>query len=179
MFDTPEGSWILLPSMSSPLTKRHVTKSRTAQAVVPLVLIVVALVHMLLVHAGSMSPWVGGGFGMFASVDRREHRVVRAVANVDGAQVPLDLEEFSENSGGKWRLIKRTRAMPTEGALRALAAELQSEKWTHDGRPWSKRIASERTIDIDELQLRVHRLRYESDGRRAKPELIAGIRVPS
>ncbi|MBT9313893.1 hypothetical protein [Leptothoe spongobia] len=43
---------------------------------VPLLLTTVALRQIILVHTAGLSPWHGGGFGMFASIDRDERRVV-------------------------------------------------------------------------------------------------------
>ncbi len=44
----------------------------------PLLLTTVALRQIVLVHTAGLSPWHGGGFGMFASMDRDERRVVTA-----------------------------------------------------------------------------------------------------
>ena len=43
---------------------------------IPLLLTTVALRQIVLVHTVGLSPWHGGGFGMFASIDRDERRVV-------------------------------------------------------------------------------------------------------
>ncbi|MBX2865747.1 MAG: hypothetical protein KTR27_19520 [Leptolyngbyaceae cyanobacterium MAG.088] len=45
---------------------------------IPLLLAVVAFRQIVLVHIAGLSPWHGGGFGMFASMDRDERRVVTA-----------------------------------------------------------------------------------------------------
>ena len=44
---------------------------------VPLLLTGVALRQILLVQTAGLSPWHGGGFGMFASIDRDERRVIK------------------------------------------------------------------------------------------------------
>lgn len=43
---------------------------------IPLVLTTVALRQIVLVHTAGLSPWHGGGYGMFASIDRDERRIV-------------------------------------------------------------------------------------------------------
>ena len=43
---------------------------------IPLLLTTVAVRQIALVHTAGLSPWHGGGFGMFASMDRDERRVV-------------------------------------------------------------------------------------------------------
>lgn len=45
---------------------------------IPLLLTTVAVRQIVLVHTAGLSPWHGGGFGMFASMDRDERRVVTA-----------------------------------------------------------------------------------------------------
>ena len=45
---------------------------------IPLLLSTVALRQIVLVHTAGLSPWHGGGFGMFASIDRDERRMVTA-----------------------------------------------------------------------------------------------------
>lgn len=44
---------------------------------IPLLLLVVAGRQMILVHTEGLSPWHGGGFGMFASIDRDERRLIK------------------------------------------------------------------------------------------------------
>ena len=46
-------------------------------AVPAAMLVAVACGQMALAHTASLSPWKGGGFGMFASLDGRPHRYVR------------------------------------------------------------------------------------------------------
>ena len=43
---------------------------------VPLLLTGIALRQIVLVQTAGLSPWHGGGFGMFASIDRDERRVI-------------------------------------------------------------------------------------------------------
>ena len=55
---------------------------------VPLLLIAVALRQIILVQTAGLSPWHGGGFGMFASIDRDERRVV--TAELTGCRQPQE-----------------------------------------------------------------------------------------
>ncbi|MGD1855680.1 MAG: hypothetical protein ACFB2W_15690 [Leptolyngbyaceae cyanobacterium] len=45
---------------------------------VPALMSAVAIRQIVLVHTVGLSPWHGGGYGMFASIDRDERRVVTA-----------------------------------------------------------------------------------------------------
>lgn len=151
-----------------------------ARYAVPAVLVAVALTQLALVKGERLNPWVGGGFGMFAEVDRREHRALRAYATVAGRQTPLDVHEFGEASGANLRLVRRTTALPTEGALRAMAGALIDDEWTAQGLPWSRGMASgEPPIALEAIRIEVRRLDYASDGTQARPELVGQIRVAS
>ena len=151
-----------------------------AQIAVPLLLVVVALVHIALVHAGPLNPWVGGGFGMFAQVDRREHRVVRADAELGGRRVALDIAAFTDASGENLRLVRRTTALPTEGALRGMGAALAEQEWTAEGEPWSGGEAAEEPVaKLSGLRVEVRRLGYEGGPPRARPDVLAALRVSS
>jgi hypothetical protein len=69
-------------------------------ATVPATLLVaMAGAQLWLAHSGGLSPWKGGGFGMFASLDARPFRHVRIfVAAPDRSEelaVPPSLEELA------------------------------------------------------------------------------------
>lgn len=85
----------------------------------PWLLVGVALVQIWLVYGEAMSPWKGGGFGMFASSDVPSARSVR-VFDGDGRRIPIPAAQRA--------LRLRARALPTERNLRALADALGSEE---------------------------------------------------
>ena len=75
----------------------------------------IAASHFLLVRRSDLHPWLGGGFGMFSTVDTR--RVLAWRAGPGGGErvpIPPDLEDAA----------KRAEAMPTGGRLAALARDL-------------------------------------------------------
>jgi hypothetical protein len=78
-------------------------------------LVAVACSQVVLAHTASLSPWLGGGFGMFATIDSRGERQLAILAESPGLlhelDVPPELEEEAE----------RVRAMPTVARLEALA----------------------------------------------------------
>lgn len=164
-----------MPTLRSPKPPTLPAWTRFA---VPLLLALVASVHIGLVHAGKLNPWVGGGFGMFAQVDRREHRVVRAYVDLDGRPVALDVYEFSERSRRNLQLVRQASALPTRRALRGLSSALADQEWTSAGEPWDRPSpAARRPATLDGVRVEVHRLRYESGKARAKPELLAAVGV--
>lgn len=71
---------LVLPAMVWP--RQRPTMLRGTALLPALALTVVAVVQWLLAWLVPVSPWIGGGFGMFATVDGR-HRVV----TVDGLPV--------------------------------------------------------------------------------------------
>jgi hypothetical protein len=75
----------------------------------------VALSQLWLTQAEGLSPWLGGGFGMFSTTDVGSRRHVHAVARYPGLELelprPPELADLEE----------RTRALPSEARLRELA----------------------------------------------------------
>jgi hypothetical protein len=66
------------------------------------VLVVVASGQLLLAHTMGLSPWKGGGFGMFASLDARPFRYVRifveAPQRSEELAVPPSLEALATSA---------------------------------------------------------------------------------
>jgi hypothetical protein len=79
------------------------------------VLLAVAAVQLVLVRSAGLTPWKGGGFGMFAAVDGGAVRSVRIVVEGPGRsevlEVPPSLELDAE----------RAAALPISGLLARLA----------------------------------------------------------
>jgi hypothetical protein len=84
-------------------------------------LAVLALTQIALAFGTQLSPWKGGGFGMFATNDHGAFRSVRVYALGPGGEerveVPPELR----------RAELRVRELPSEGALRRLAETLAAE----------------------------------------------------
>jgi hypothetical protein len=84
-------------------------------------LVALALTQIALAFGAQLSPWKGGGFGMFASNDHGAFRSVRVfalgAAGEERLEVPPELR----------RAELRVRELPSERALRALAEALASE----------------------------------------------------
>ena len=84
-------------------------------AIAPLCLCLVAGLHAWRVVAARQTPWKGGGFGMFSTLDhgafRRVEVVVDGPERSEGLAIPPSLEE----------LAARTAAYPADWLLRSLA----------------------------------------------------------
>ncbi len=89
----------------------------------PALLIGVAGVHTYLSAAKNQTPWEGGGFGMFSTVDKRQARFVRysLLTPEDTARVRLP--------GHLRRYVERLRARPTPTRVESLAQYLANAKW--------------------------------------------------
>jgi hypothetical protein len=88
---------------------------RVRQLAVPALLIVVASVQIYLAKTHELTPWKGGGFGMFSTVDDVQARWIRCYAITNGRETPADApDQFV-------RPIARLRAMPCQERLQQLA----------------------------------------------------------
>ncbi len=79
----------------------------------PGVLVVVALTQLLLAHTRNLTPWKGGGFGMFASTDGLSSRVVACTGTTSGGEsIRIDaLAAVSEDRSDNLRAMPATPAL--------------------------------------------------------------------
>jgi hypothetical protein len=91
----------------------------------PMLLTAVALQQIVLSRRFDMSPWKGGGFGMFASVDAPTQRFMRSYLVVDGRDIPVTLPDRDLLGDSVTRAI----TLPTAGRLEGLAATLARRSW--------------------------------------------------
>ena len=108
-----------------------------------------AINHFILVQTGNLSPWLGGGFGMFASTDVGPSRllVVTAVKeNGDEYTVPLN---------GKLKKLKyRARGLPGRRQLEELARATWDKL--------QKRPVDETESPLASLRIEVWKTRYQA-----------------
>ncbi len=88
---------------------------RWAQALPLACLLLIALNQLRLVANEDLSPWSGGGFGMFSTTDDRH---LHAYVLTPGLRRELKLPAALENA------LQRALALPGEGQLSTLAALL-------------------------------------------------------
>lgn len=92
---------------------------------VPTILILVALLQFYLARTANLSPWKGGGFGMFAAVDSPSMRVLAAEGlATDGQLIRLDALDSLDDSN-----YRRILSLPRQIHLEQIASELISEKF--------------------------------------------------
>ena len=115
----------------------------TAPCWVPSVLLIVFAANQLrLARFESLSPWSGGGFGMFSSTDSPGNRHLHAFIQNEGIRreivIPIDMRQTA----------RRATTLPTRRRLKALAMELAE-------------IESRGSIRWDEIDLQVWAVVYD------------------
>ena len=107
-----------------------------------------------------LSPWLGGGFGMFASTDTWGRREVAAVAVREGLR--RTLEPMNDAPGA----ARRAAALPSVAQLRALARELAA-------------LPSPDEAPLLAIELRVWRVRFERETLTPHRVLLRTLTLPA
>src|SRR5262245_55806147 len=119
--------------------KPVLSKNRLLLAAAPLVLVIVAIQQLYLAHTEHLTPWKGGGFGMFSTVDSRAARFLRIyVSTADGevpVEVPRQLQSFASE----------IRSIPTRDRVTQLAYALAQTTWV----PTTPGAQLQRADDLD------------------------------
>jgi hypothetical protein len=127
------------------------------------VLIVVALTQMVLARTADLSPWKGGGFGMFASVDGVPFRWVRLYVSApersEEIVVPPSIDDQAH------RVVTWPHRRAIEGLARAVIAREQRQQRPVDSvrvEIWraevsraldvSERLVREITVAVDDME---------------------------
>jgi hypothetical protein len=116
---------------------------RLRQFAVPAVLIVVACIQIYLAKTHDLTPWKGGGFGMFSTVDDAQARWIRCYAITNGRETPAGApDQFG-------RAIARLRAMPSQDKLQQLADDYGRMRFVNDS--FDQNIKAERKQNADPI----------------------------
>jgi len=140
------------------VTRREGARGRWARTVPAALLVGVALHQLFLAQTVGLSPWFGGGFGMFSSTDAGRARHIHAFVLRPG----LEREVFVPESLGV--LEARARTLPSDANLRALALELAQLPSPDHGPATGVRI-------------QVWRTRYDPETLAPGSELLRGLVV--
>jgi hypothetical protein len=130
---------------------------------VAVLLILVALRQIALSQTRGLSPWKGGGFGMFSTLDRAETRLVRCDLVSGQSKTPVDMTRSERLS----RPLSRAQSTPTRTHLEALAKEITRELPAGSGE------GSRSGVHIE-----VRKLRFRSSDHRLVAELLADVYRP-
>ena len=108
-----------------------------------LLLVLVACVQMVLAHRGDLTPWKGGGFGMFSTLDHGAYRGVDVLIEAPNRSEALEIPPSLEIAAA------RAAAYPADWLLRDLAAGVAAREARYDRR-------------VDRVTLTVWRTRFDS-----------------
>jgi len=83
-----------------------------------IVLVAIAINQLILANFFNLSPWLGGGYGMFSTTDVGSNRHIHIYAKSEGIKkeliYPRDLKD----------IVIRTKSFPTDTNLRRLARRI-------------------------------------------------------
>lgn len=90
---------------------------------VPILLCAVACLQIFLAMTKSLSPWKGGGFGMFSTVDSPDARFLRIYLINGGEETAVVLPDSLKMMG------REVQTIPTPALLSKLAQQLAQGSW--------------------------------------------------
>ncbi len=122
----------------------------------PAFLVAVACTQLWAARATGLSPWLGGGFGMFSSTDNWARRHLHAWAVSPGVRREIDVPPEAG------RLARVTLALPTSARLRRLAVVL----------------AADLARDVETVELQVWAPRFDRETLAPSSVLLRSIEVP-
>jgi hypothetical protein len=126
--------------------------SRWPAAVAPCLLVTTAATQILLAHIADLSPWKGGGFGMFASLDHAPFRGIDIVVEAPDRSETLEISPSLEEPAAQavtfpsdFRLTQLAKAVVAREQRRGQPVEtVKLEVWRQDFDPHSLRATERR-----------------------------------
>ena len=163
--------------MHPPVMGRPTRRRLLIWFLAPALLVSVAGIHSYLAAVKNQTPWEGGGFGMFSTVDKRQARFVRYVLVTPEGEARVRPPEHLHT------YVERLRARPTSSRVESLAQYLANATWvrtlpdssgraatrgpTSDSGPRYRFLPSHETSDrpratVDSVRVEVWRYRFVS-----------------
>ena len=123
--------------------------------VAPALLIAIACLQFYLVQTQGLTPWKGGGFGMFSTVDSGGARFLRIYLTSQDQETAVPLPRSDAYS----RLEDEIQRFPRQRLLNQLTAKLATETWVPDNHnPFNTEPTTE-----DNLDQPTYRAAYEGE----------------
>lgn len=145
-------------------SERWRTPAARIAALPAVLLVAVAIAQIAMAERGPLSPWLGGGFGMFSTTDSPARRHLHAFALRPGLRQELAIPDSLADAE------RRALGFPSEGRLRSLARALEAIEREH-GDPHAGPLES--------IAIGVHRVRYDRDTLAPSGEPLASLEVPA
>lgn len=126
-------------------------------------LLLVALGQLVMAETAGLTPWKGGGFGMFSTLDGRDNRRVFVQLVRDDAGQETRYPAAMPRDHRLRLLQRRVQALPSQPRLQAFARELAELPWRVDDRldpanPKKARVIQERHERDGTHSARFHRV---------------------
>lgn len=109
-------------------TRDHSWLLRTVMLWPTVILLIVAARQLYLSHVGELSPWKGGGFGMFAAMDQPGMRFLHCRGTTAEGEAVVIIP-----GGATRNLIRRLSTFPDSEALRLLSVKLLQAEYIEAG----------------------------------------------
>jgi hypothetical protein len=163
--------------------RRLPARDRLIALIAPLLCLGIALSQVTLSQTRDLTPWRGGGFGMFATADHPEFRVVHTAFQTADGPVPVDPFSIEgSHAAVARRAFVNVRALPDDRRADAWAQILMAARWDVQGGVavfdgWHDPdahppLAAATDLGADELVTSVWRLAYDRSRLEARPVLV-------
>lgn len=158
-------------------------KDRILMALPIIVLIAIALNQPRLFIQENITSWKGGGYGMFATIDKHSWRPVVITLNFtdrnseNQRSIQVDIRSYLsliQADADKLQHYEDTRSLPTDHNLSVLAEQIASFKYITDQGDYA--IANKEgfgtPISTRQIKIDLYRLHYDDATNRGTYELI-------
>jgi hypothetical protein len=166
-------------------------RDRALAWALPIVLILVALNQIHWAHTRDLTPWKGGGFGMFASVDLLTYRPIKAEFVTDAGTIPIEVHDFRDASDHASKLYTNARGLPDDRRLRQFAHLMFEAEWTvtdgvaefaswlddPDAGPVVHDTDGGGQLEVERMDMEIWRVTYERGDEFIIPELIRTFHI--
>jgi hypothetical protein len=147
--------------------------------VIPVLILPVVALNQARMHADSgLSSWRGGGFGMFATVDRDYYRAFQVtVRSKDGTELKLDwsvVENYLNGDVDRKETYSDARSLPSPERLAAVAELLATRTWQqNNGQVQILSQGNGMHFRAKDFIIKVYGVTYDRTMNRVTPELLA------
>jgi len=140
------------------------------QIIVPAVLIIVCFNQLYLAFTKDLTPWKGGGFGMFATIDRMEYRPIHINVNTNEGSCIVNPQDVIGNQ----MEFRGVQALPTPHKLERIAKSIFEREWVIDTGNSSElhcllkqnegdlEASAQSFKEIDEVEITVYRFNFDT-----------------
>jgi hypothetical protein len=124
----------------------------------PLLLVSFAGQQIYLAQTHHLSPWSGGGFGMFSSLDAGQRRTIEINVTYDGLRQRQPLPNALRDTA------QRTATLPTPENIKKLAEKINQTIGNN--------LLKNNAEQLYQITLTVWRIRYSPDNLASQPEAV-------